>query len=206
MKTKVLKSLLTIACLLCSIGVHAHDFEVDGIYYNILNEAEIMVEVTSPGWNKYTGSIVIPEKVTYDNVTYSVTSIGDYAFFYCSGLTSITIPNSVTSIGERAFSDCDGLTSITIPNSVTSIGNWAFYNCTGLTTVNFNAENCTSMGSLDYPVFSNCHNLTTINIGDKVKCIPDYAFAYCDELRIVNFNAVIESTIAYRSDTLRNGN
>ena len=89
MKTTFLKSLFTIVCLLCSIGVYAHDFEVDGIYYNILNEAEIMAEVTYRGLlsgsydNEYTGSIVIPEKVTYNNVTYSVTSIGRYAFEEC---------------------------------------------------------------------------------------------------------------------------
>ena len=67
----------------------------------------------------------------------NVTSIGDYAFSSCSGLTSITIPNNVTSIGSSAFEDCSGLTSITIPNNVTSIGDSAFYNCTGLTSVTF---------------------------------------------------------------------
>ena len=68
----------------------------------------------------------------------SVTSIGDSAFYRCTGLTSITIPDSVTSIGNSAFSYCNGLTSVTIPDSVTSIGNSAFYDCTGLTSINFN--------------------------------------------------------------------
>jgi hypothetical protein len=58
-----------------------------------------------------------------------VTSIGDYAFQYCTVLTSVTIPNSVTSIGDHAFSECYDLTSVTIPNSVTSIGKYAFWNC-----------------------------------------------------------------------------
>ena len=69
------------------------------------------------------------ELVTSITIPNSVTSIGNYAFYGCSGLTSITIPNSVTSIGNRAFSSCSGLTSITIPNSVTSIGDSAFYGC-----------------------------------------------------------------------------
>ena len=68
-----------------------------------------------------------------------VTTIGDEAFYRCTGLTSITIPNSVTTIGDYAFSDCPGLTSITIPNSVTSIGPSAFYGCTGLTSITIGA-------------------------------------------------------------------
>ena len=82
----------------------------------------------------------------------SVTSIGDYAFNKCSGLTSVTIPNSVTSIGDYAFYKCTGLTSVTIPNSVTKIGNTAFYECTGLTSV---------------------------TIGNSVKTIGERAFSYC---------------------------
>jgi len=65
----------------------------------------------------------------------SVKSIVDYAFYYCSGLTSISIPNSVASIGNNAFFGCSGLTSISIPNSVTSIGDYAFYYCEGPTSV-----------------------------------------------------------------------
>ena len=65
----------------------------------------------------------------------SVTAIGDYAFFGCSGLTSVTIPKSVTIIGNRAFYNCTGLTSVTIPNSVTAIGDFAFYGCSGLMDV-----------------------------------------------------------------------
>ena len=132
MKTILQKTLVAIVCLLCSIGTSAHDFEVDGIYYRILSEANEMVKVTYRGdkYNscdeEYTGSVVIPENVTYSGTRYSITSIGDYAFYECTGLTSITIPNSVTSIGSYAFCDCTGLTSVTIPNSVTSIGDCAF--------------------------------------------------------------------------------
>ena len=85
--------------------------------------------------NEYSGDIIIPENVTVDGTVYSVTSLGDYCFYGCSGLTSITIPNSVTSFGERCFSFCYSLTSITIPNSVTNFGNSCFAFCRGLTSI-----------------------------------------------------------------------
>ena len=93
--------------------------------------------------------------LTFDD---EITSIGESAFYNCSGLTSITIPNSVTSIGSGVFSDCSSLTSITIPNSVTNIGNGAFYNCSGLTCVTI-PNNVTNIG---YEAFYGCYALKTI--------------------------------------------
>ena len=111
-----------ILSVIFSISASAYIVEVDGIYYDI---SETTVEVTS-GDNKYSGDIVIPESITFENSKYSVTSIGYCAFSGCSGLTSVTIPNSVTSIGDFAFDRCSGLTSLTIPNPVTRIGNHVF--------------------------------------------------------------------------------
>ena len=108
-----------------SISALAYDVMVDGICYDI---SETTATVTS-GEKEYSGDIVIPESITYNNSKYSVTSIGDKAFYECSGLTSVTIPNSVTSIGYAAFYYCSSLTSVTIPNSVTSIGDKAFEKC-----------------------------------------------------------------------------
>ena len=111
------------------------------------------------------------------NIPNTIISIPNNAFYNRIGLTSITIPNSVASIGDYAFYNCIGLTSITIPNSVTSIGNFAFGECTGFSTINFNATNCTTMGSSSYyTVFSGCTSLATLNIGENVVSIPAYAF------------------------------
>ena len=92
--------LLTLLCL--SLSARAHDAEVDGIFYN-LNVVNRTATVAG-GYNVYSGDVVIPKTVTYNGITYSVTSLGEWCFADCSSLTSITIPNSVTSLGEWCFS------------------------------------------------------------------------------------------------------
>ena len=93
-----------ILSVIFSISASAYDVEVDGIYYNLVSKDNV-AEVTA-GDGKYSGSITIPSSIKVNDVDYSVTSIGNEAFYRCSGLTSITIPNSVTSIGDYAFYDC----------------------------------------------------------------------------------------------------
>ena len=172
-------------CLLCSITVFAERIEVDGINYNLTSETEKTVEVASYGAN-YTGSIVIPETITYSGTKYSVTSIGNYAFSSCRGLTSVTIPNSVISIGMSAFSGCTGLTELTIGNSVTSIGDYAFRNCTGLTEFAI-GNSVTSIG--DY-AFSGCTGLTSITIPEIVAQMGVFPFEKCNNLTRVEWNAI----------------
>ena len=206
-------SLLLLALLLPATAL-AHDFEVDGIYYNI-NGTEATVTYRGSDYyqysNWYTGYVTIPATVTYGGTTYSVTSIGNFAFwkcsrltrvtipnsvtsigseafYYCSGLTSVSIGNSVTSIGESAFDSCSGLTSIVIPNSVTSIAQWAFYGCSGLTSITVAGNNP------KYDSRNNCNAIIetashTLIFGCKYSVIPysvtaigDYAFSNCSSL------------------------
>ena len=134
------KTLLLLVALITATIAFAYDAEINGIYYDFDYE-NMTAKVTYKSDGLYyigykeTKEIIIPEKVTYNSTEYSVTSIGEKAFYECKSLTSITIPNSVTSIGEDAFIRCTSLTSITIPNSVTSIGEMSFYQCSSLTSI-----------------------------------------------------------------------
>ncbi len=173
------KQLLLLVMTLLPMVASADAVEIGGIYYNLVSKLK-SAEVTSNP-NKYTGAIEIPSSVTYEDVTYSVTSIGNSAFYQCYGLTSVTIPNSVTSIGNSAFYRCYGLTSVTIPNSVTSIGNYAFFGCSGLTSVTI-PNSVTSIGS---SAFQSCSGLTSVTIPNSVTSIGDGAFQSCSGLTSV---------------------
>ena len=119
--------------------------------------------------------------IKYVSLPDGVTSIGEWAFRDCSGLTSIEIPNRVTSIGSDAFDGCSGLTSVTIGNSVTSIGNTAFSYCTGLTSVTI-PNSVTGIG--DY-AFYECYRLTSVTIGNSVTSIGSSAFGGCSSMTSV---------------------
>ena len=155
----------------------------EGLEYS-LNSDETGYTVTGIGSCTDT-EIVIPSK----HNAKPVTSIGNYAFAGCAGLSSITIPDSVTNIGDNAFRGCTGLTSVTIPDSVTIIGAGAFYNCTGLITVTI-PDSVTSIG---YSAFEKCSGLTSITIPDSVTIICAGAFYNCTRLTSVTIGNSVMS-------------
>ena len=182
---------LTLA-LMASVSIQAHDFSVDGIYYNILDGNN--VEVTFKGShvnqyvNEYINSINIPNEVTINNTTYTVTRVGDGAFYACRTLNSVTIPNSVTYIGDTAFYSCDDLTTVDIGNAVTRIGDGAFFRCSFLSSITI-PNSVTRIGNR---AFKYCYSMTSVNIGSSVTEIGEEAFDGCTVLNSVTIpNSVI---------------
>ena len=161
------------------------------LYINDVEVKDLVIpnSVTSIGNYAFSGC----SGLTSITIPNSVTSIGEYAFSGCSGLTSITIPNSVTSIGEYAFKYCSSLTSVTIPNSVTSIGRSAFYGCSGLTSVTI-PNSVTSIGSY---AFYDCSGLTSVTIPNSVTSIGSYAFEECSGLTSVTIPNSVTSIGMY---------
>lgn len=173
---KIIQTALLLLAFLRPATAAAYDFEVDGIYYDI-NGDEVAVtnrySNPSPGYSSvYTNHVTIPSSVTYNGDSYSVTSIGSKAFYWCNQLSGVTIPNTITTIGESAFDSCYGLTSITIPNSVTTIDTKAFYFCSELISVNFG----NSVTSIHNEAFSYCSKLTSITFPDSITAIGNDAF------------------------------
>ncbi|MCQ2261604.1 MAG: leucine-rich repeat domain-containing protein [Bacteroidales bacterium] len=171
------KILLLLTLSLCSLGAWAQDFyNEDGtLKFTITgtNEVSVAAGTTAP-----TGTLVIPSTVENAGTTYTVTSLGYNAFYGCSGITSVTIPNTVTSIGASAFSSCSDLTSVTIGNSVTSIGSSAFNSCRSLTNVTI-PNSVTYMGT---NVFTYCRGLMSVTISNSISTIQSNTFAGCSNL------------------------
>ena len=161
-------------------------YKIDGIGYDILSSDERTAEVINGG---YSGDVVIPETMEYEGITYRVTAIGDDAFYYCTGLTSVTIPESITAIGDGAFDRCTDLTSVTIPENVTSIGDDAFFGCEGLTSVTI-PKSVTAIGN---GVFDRCTGLTSVTIPESITAIGDGAFAECANLTSLTIGGGVTS-------------
>lgn len=167
-------------------------FEVNGIYFYINDDGKTAsVTYRDKNYNSYSGSVEIPSQVTHNGMTYPVSAIGEYAFYKCRSLTSVSIPYEVTSIGRSSFDNCTALTTISLPDKVTEIKDYAFYNCTSLRTISLNSN------LKKIYQFSFAHSgLTSFSIPASVDSVSSSAFNYCNSL--VNIN-VVTSNLKYCS-------
>lgn len=145
-----------------------YDFKSDGIYYDFTSDSTVCMSGVDDNYFSDCGDVIIPESVCYDGKDYIVNTIDDKAFYNCSGLTSVIIPNTITTIGDYAFYGCSGLSSLTIGKSVTSIGNNAFSRCDNLKELTWNAKNCSSNSNMSKS------NIEHVTIGSEVEVLPNY--------------------------------
>ena len=219
MKQTRFRHLIALIFLMCCTLGYAQKFKFGGLTYKVINASKRYVEVS---YVEDPETVKIPSTITRGGVKYTVTSIGDDAFRYCSSLTSITLPSGLTSIGHAAFLGCESLTSITIPSSVKSIGWDAFFECFSLTQIQVapdnpvydSRDNCnaiietksntlifgcastiipSSVKSIGEEAFYNCKSLTSINIPSSVKSIGEWAFAGCSNLTSITIPSSVTS-------------
>ena len=192
-----MKKLISFILLaLLPVVASAQDAYINGIYYNFSGDEATVTCFYDDYWGavpKYSGNVVIPSSVTYNDKTYSVTHIDEVAFANCSGLKSVTIPSSVKSIGDIAFYGCSKLTSITIPEGVTSLGSDAFGNCGGLVSVTIKGN----LKHLEEATFQGCGKLTTVNLPAGLTRIGLYAFEGCTSLATITIPESVTSISEY---------
>ena len=208
---KLLLSFISLLFAFNAIAQTSYDDTERGLRYIETSSTPSEVSVGKSYPVTITGSVDIPETVTYQGTTYTVTSIRDYGF-NSTDITSISIPNTITSIGNYAFDHCNSLatvtfeensnlnaissgafqycttlSSITIPKNVATLGMYAFMNCSALATVTF--EENSELTTISTKAFYNCGSLTSIIIPKKVKAVKSHAFRNCSSLTSVTFLA-----------------
>ena len=172
-------------------GMNENNFiEKDGLQFIIIDEKAAVIKYIGTATN-----VEIPAAIEINGKTYDVTNIGQYSFFECSSLASITIPSSVINIGNFAFSNCSSLESILIPSSVKNIERCVFSECSKLQSVTF-APN-SRLESIDENAFSNCSSLKSIAIPNSVRNIENGVFENCTSLETLTLPFMDKSLGSY---------
>ena len=172
-----MKKLFTLLCTFAfALGINAYDVVVDEMCFDLNKENKTATFVQDPNYvYQYLGDIVIPEKISVDNVEYTVTGIGEYAFFYTKGLTSVSFPESIETIGTYAFS-YSAITEINVPSKVKV---------------------------LEPYVFSDCNELEKVTLPEGLEEIKAYAFYACKTLKSITLPSTLK-TISEKSEWIFN--
>lgn len=198
-----MKKLFKIGLMIClslvtTSAFAASFFNVDGIYYSVTTGSDSIPTVavtynqnysSGSSYSSYSGDITIPASVVYNGTTYSVTSIGSYAFSYDSNVTSVAMPEGLKKIHNYAFRDCDKLKDMDFPSTIESISNYAFYDCDSLKSVIL-PEKMSSIGTY---AFGGCGKLETVLLPDSLSVISEYTFTSCPNLQEITLPAKLKS-------------
>ena len=199
------RGFISLILALITIGAMAQtEFNQDGLKYTTLDDKSVKVTKIDDN-HKPKGKLVIPSQVKYDGVTYTVTTLGGWAFFGCEDITEVKLPNTLTKIDIWAFCNCKKLKKIDIPASVKEIGYSAFENCESFTTFTFPEgislvpdrllQECYNLTEVNLPegvvkiddcAFSDCKSLESITLPQSVKVIDNSAFASCNNLKHIS--------------------
>lgn len=178
------KCFLLALCVFVSTFAKAYDFSVDGLYYSVIDQSGPFVSVVS-GDVKYSGDLTIPNTVTYEGTTYTVTEMGSSAFYGCVGLASIVINDHIKTIPYYAFGDCTNLEEVTLGKRVEKFGMRAFINCTSLSSINLNDNIVAFEGG---GTFAGCTSLTNVVIGSNVRKMEGSEFSGCTDLKTLEIH------------------
>ena len=178
------RTLFVLFSALMQIWAFAYDWEVNGIYYNIIGKDSLAVTYAGTSYKavkEYSAEIVIPETVCIENTYYKVVAIEPSAFRENYELISVVLPNTITSIGSNAFYDCSALTSIHLGEGLHRLGSYSFYGCNALEQI----EIPNACEAIEEWTFRYCRNLKNIKLGEGIKSIGERAFDACDKLEKV---------------------
>lgn len=177
MHMKQYRAITLLLMVLLSSTSEAFDFEVDGLYYNIVNIENLTCKLTH-GDTKYSGDIVVPNEVRYKNRSLYVIGIDNNAFLNCDGLTSVEFPSTIQTIGNNAFKGCTNLNTVQLPEQVVIIGSYAFAKCTSLCSIYLGSQLIT----IGDEAFFSCTNISNIILPQSTERIGDQCFAGCLKL------------------------
>ena len=195
-KKSIVLTILLSFVLMPNAWAFQYKYQDNTLEYTIIDNVNKYVSV-SAGEQLANSTLVIPNQVTYDGKTYTVTQIDSAGFYDKPEIVSLTLPNTIKNIGFKAFAHCINLRNLVLSSDIVTLNNQTFYGCTSLTNITFNGD----VETLGDQTFYECSSLTSINFIGKVNTIGNQAFYQCNNLTSINFNQNTPPTLNLRKIT-----